>query len=694
MSSSQPADKRAETLSAETRRILAQAMRGDAELNDITPEAAKAAFAETHTSMNPYSTRLPEGANPEQVALFTYTSLQEQYLMALSLTGAVAYTFRAAHEHFTHHGEKYKAIGLDPDKAKQAVLLFLNHHFDYDPALHVAAMRDHGVDDPRTKNSTFVQQLDAFRQRAAEERKSKRAPPRYSAISEQRVRERELRDQANLELKSKIPPPKRAAPSAVSSTPAGLELKIDGKATVESVEAGVVALHDAARHLKNQAYELHHDMTELANAVAAGAPEAKRGDVRRNTGMLTALMESALSSLVTADAALLGISRHLQRESGADVPHFQENTSQLEKHGETPGVAECTFREAKCAFAAANSAQSAARAAWLEAEAQAGEENGLSVPPEWVFGRRPHDTAVHALTVTMPQDTFWHFRHFMDANYEALRAATEMVYPYPPNLDAIIQFLGTFDTPEEADRFQRINSELFYGSVRRTTINKPTLLAAFGENRAVVKFFSEHDTVVEGLMEHGRESEKFAQKMTQQKISTVRRDNEMSAGEADPDLARYREVAAQLGNRQTRGGKLSKNDQRRLKEAKEKLEQEQARVKYNQCIQEYEAAQSTYSTVLDECNGDEMAPRALGAKSVVDSKRRLAQDARVAYEQAGVPLDAVAIDVFGTDSKGDFGRSTMFVKSDEAVMQEGGDVQAPVARTMVSQQEKTLGGRQ
>lgn len=175
----------------------------------------------------------------------------------------------------------------------------------------------------------------------------------------------------------------------------------------------------------------------------------------------------------------------------------------------------------------------------------------------------------HALCVNPPADVFYHFGRYIDSHYELLRAITNAVYQTHPQVEDMIIYYDTFDTPEAAREYIRVHEAEFRADPKIIENGGVTLLGPFRENRAIVDFYNRHTEVLRQMSEQVARDHQLGSDIIKKKVVAAKRENVRAMGADDAaGLDRYmsaRGIIAQFGQRP----ELSREEREQLARAEQ-----------------------------------------------------------------------------------------------------------------------------
>lgn len=219
----------------------------------------------------------------------------------------------------------------------------------------------------------------------------------------------------------------------------------------------------------------------------------------------------------------------------------------------------------------------------------------------------------HAYAIVPPADCFHNFNRYRASHYEQLREVVDVLYVEKPDLDFMIQFMGSRSTLEEAKKFQAENENSINTAIDIVESGQWTFLGPFKQNRERAEFYNKHTEVLKKIHEQHISDEKMGERMMKERVKREKTRNIRADGLDADGLALYKETTNTID---TLGAKTELTE-------KEKRE-------------------------------------------IYEAQRRLQQ----LKEDAAVPDDAVQVDVYKVDETGDFKRSIFYTAADTPMTQD------------------------
>jgi hypothetical protein len=268
------------------------------------------------------------------------------------------------------------------------------------------------------------------------------------------------------------------------------------------------------------------------------------------------------------------------------------------------------------------------------------------------------EIAKEVIPVVPPQDTFHRLNFYLDANMEAIRAATDSIYHEKPLIDFMIQMMDSFEgTPEEVkawgERFRDENQDRVMSEIKLIEMGGWTALGEFTRNRQIADVYNSQTEILRRILERHESDKKFGKELMQNRIKKEKAKNIAESGPDAPGLGQYKETFPVQGAVEG----MSAVERKRLERTKGNLKAAEELRYYEQ----YEV----------RARALEMKAR-LGELSA-DEQRELEEaysEMEKAREMLEVPDDAIQVDVWTTDAKGGEGgtmtRTKLYTKAADA----------------------------
>lgn len=164
-------------------------------------------------------------------------------------------------------------------------------------------------------------------------------------------------------------------------------------------------------------------------------------------------------------------------------------------------------------------------------------------------------------TVIPPDDTFFRWRRYTEANYEELRETCIDIYPEKPDLECAIAPLEAFEgrTPEEAqakfetfkNRYAKEAETEIYGA----SFGDWSLLGPWQGNREKISFYQKESEILKRIVDKHKEDARAGAGLMKKRAQDKRAQNEKEAGPLDPALQDYRKSIKPNAALETHGGK-------------------------------------------------------------------------------------------------------------------------------------------
>lgn len=266
--------------------------------------------------------------------------------------------------------------------------------------------------------------------------------------------------------------------------------------------------------------------------------------------------------------------------------------------------------------------------------------------------------AKEVIPAVPPQDTFHRWGFYLDANMEAIRAATESIYHEKAVLDFAIQVMDSFEGTEEevkawGESFRDKNQDLVVSEIKILEMGGWTLMGEFERNRQIANVFNSQTEILKRILDRHEADKKFGKDLMHQRVKKQKAKNIAEAGPDAPGLSTYKDTNPAPGATEV----LTPLEKKRLERAKGDVRAADELRYYEQ----YEARSKEL----------ELKARlgALTAEEKGELENAHAEMAK-ALEMIEVPDDAIQVDVWMTDATGAGGgtirKSKMYTKASDA----------------------------
>lgn len=262
--------------------------------------------------------------------------------------------------------------------------------------------------------------------------------------------------------------------------------------------------------------------------------------------------------------------------------------------------------------------------------------------------------APDVLSTVPPQDTFHRLQFYMDANFEALRAATESIYHEKPYLDFALSLMDyTSGTPTEVkewgERFRDQNQDNVISEIKLVEFGAWTFLGEFERNRQIANIFNRQTDILKRILDRHEEDKKLGGLLMRQRVKSKKAENIRKEGPDAPGLATYKEANPVPGAREA----LSVVERKRLEKSRGSLKAARELEYYEQYEQKIRDLESRAK--LGELSAEDKA-------TLKDAYTELER----AKDMLEVPDDAIQVDVWQTAPDGKMVKTKMFTKAADA----------------------------
>jgi len=164
---------------------------------------------------------------------------------------------------------------------------------------------------------------------------------------------------------------------------------------------------------------------------------------------------------------------------------------------------------------------------------QTREKRTSEIDEELPAGERQSEEYKRMVNVRKPDDLFYHFKNYIDMNYDAVRHATNNLHCEKPDVDFIVKIYDKFPNMEEYRKFVDENEKATVLNIDCAPANKFCWLGPFAANREKTLFYNSETRILQEMMENAERQQKMGADMIAKKRSDLRRKNIEEAGEHD-----------------------------------------------------------------------------------------------------------------------------------------------------------------
>lgn len=220
-----------------------------------------------------------------------------------------------------------------------------------------------------------------------------------------------------------------------------------------------------------------------------------------------------------------------------------------------------------------------------------------------------------AIKAQPPAEMYHQYDRYLTNHYETLKALTESLYAEKTDFEFAAILYDTFKTADAAREYMARHNSEFRCDVFTLESGGVSLLGPFKENRARVDFYNKNTEIMKQMMEQVETDHKLGKDLMQKRVKKEKAKNIREAGPDAPGLAEYAKAMNQVAALGAKKG-LSKEEMRELEAAK------------------------------------------------LDAQRR--------KEDYEIPDDAIQVDMFYTDERGDFQRNKFYTRAEPPLFMEEG----------------------
>jgi hypothetical protein len=164
-------------------------------------------------------------------------------------------------------------------------------------------------------------------------------------------------------------------------------------------------------------------------------------------------------------------------------------------------------------------------------------------------------------TVIPPDDTFFRWKRYTEANYECLRQATDDIYCEKFDLEYAIVPLQEFTGEDKEEVMKKFNDfKLKYASEFDSEIFSAdfgvwNLLSSWEQNREVRDFYTEKTEIIKRIIDQHKSDERMGISLMKDRAKKKKEENEAKEGPHDPALHQYRKSLKPNEQLETHGAK-------------------------------------------------------------------------------------------------------------------------------------------
>lgn len=242
-----------------------------------------------------------------------------------------------------------------------------------------------------------------------------------------------------------------------------------------------------------------------------------------------------------------------------------------------------------------------------------------------------------------PEDTFRRWKLYHEANYDALRVATQTLYAEKPDIEHAIIVYEKFSgktAQQDADEFIKKYKDDFKTDVFTIRKGKWAFIGPFAANREKVNIYSKDSEILEELLKKREEEMKLGQDMLKNRVKKAKKEHNQT-DEQIPELNEFKEIVASLNRKGIKN--LNKDEMRKFNYAKDHIHKAQL---------EEDLALLT-SKGIDNFTPDETF-----------KYRELKEQIKSIEESMEIPEGAVQVNVYETAPDGTFEVNKLYTKAE------------------------------
>ena len=262
---------------------------------------------------------------------------------------------------------------------------------------------------------------------------------------------------------------------------------------------------------------------------------------------------------------------------------------------------------------------------------------------------KTHD-ARPAIEHIPPQDTFYRWNTYAEANFEELREATNTIYHDKPDLDFMLMVYNTWEGTTEAnkqafDDFIKEYEERIISDTKLITVGKWTLLGDFKKNRENIQFYNKNTEIIQRILDKYSEDKKLGKDLMKKRVKRAKAQNIKRLGPDDVGLADYMKTTSRPG--------------RALDEAELSFLE---RAKGNLALARELEQLDGLKRDLDKINA--INHERILTIPEMERRDRLLLEIKELSESIDVPANAVQVDVFAQDDQGQIAKTKFYTEAE------------------------------
>jgi hypothetical protein len=135
--------------------------------------------------------------------------------------------------------------------------------------------------------------------------------------------------------------------------------------------------------------------------------------------------------------------------------------------------------------------------------------------------------------VIPPVELFKHYENYFNANYDAIRMATNDLYAEKPDLDYMINIYDCFDSEEKYNDFVHKHEGEFTMEIRCARQNHWVVQTPTSANRETLQMYNREHRILQEILDTKQEEAKLGRDLMQHKMRKLKQKNVEEAGPDD-----------------------------------------------------------------------------------------------------------------------------------------------------------------
>ena len=145
-----------------------------------------------------------------------------------------------------------------------------------------------------------------------------------------------------------------------------------------------------------------------------------------------------------------------------------------------------------------------------------------------------------AYNIIPPDDMFYNFNKYYNANYETLIKITKNIYNDKPDISLLINPLKSHTTKEDAELYKRKHAKDMIADILTLKFGTWNLLGPYSQNKERVQFYDDHNGILEEILKQNEKDTKLSKKIVENSIIKKKKESIRRYGPDDKDLNKYK----------------------------------------------------------------------------------------------------------------------------------------------------------